>query len=51
MINIQNEIRCRVALGMLKSLLMDGLLNREEFDVAHGVVISRYCPAAVCELP
>lgn len=51
MVNIQNEIKYKIALGMLKKLLADGLLNREEFDAAHRVVISRYSPIAVCRLP
>lgn len=51
MVNAQNEIRYRVAFGILKRLYADGLLNNDEFDVAHGVVIDRYRPIAVCRLP
>lgn len=51
MVNIQNEIKYRMAMEMLNKLFMDGLLNREEFDTAHSVIISRYSPAAVCESP
>lgn len=51
MVNTQNEIRYRVAFGILKRLLIDGLLDSSEFEVAHGVVIDRYQPIAVCRLP
>lgn len=47
MIDIQNEIKYRVALGMLRKLFLGGMLTQDEFDVAHRVVITRYCPANV----
>jgi len=43
MIHAQNEIKYRVAVGMLQKLSEDGLLTQDEFNVAHGVVVNRYC--------
>ena len=51
MLNIQNEIKYAVALSMLKKLLDSGLLDRKEFDIAHGVVADRFGPEAVRRLP
>ena len=45
MIHAQNEIKYRVAVGMLQKLAQEELLTPEEFSVAHGVVINRYYPA------
>ncbi len=45
MIHVQNEIKYRVAVGMLQKLAEDGLLTEDEFSVAHNVVVNRYCPA------
>ncbi len=50
MINTQNEIKYRIAFGMLKKLVLDGLLTREEFDAAHSIIADRFCPEAVCRL-
>lgn len=50
MVNTQNEIRYRIAWGMLRKLYRDGLLTQAEFDIAHAVVAERYCPLAVCRL-
>ncbi len=47
MINTQNEIRYRIAYGMLKKLWELGLLTAEELDIAHGAIADRYRPIAV----
>jgi len=47
MVDIQNEIKYRVALNMLRKLYIDGMLTQDEFDIAHSVVVSRYCPANI----
>ena len=44
MIHAQNEIKYRVALGMLNTLLTENLLTQEEFAAAHHVVVNRYRP-------
>lgn len=51
MVDTQNEIKYSVAFSILKKLLMDGLITRAEFEIAHGVVADRFCPLAVCRLP
>lgn len=50
MTNDQNEIKYRIAFGMLKKLFRDGLLNSSEFEVAHGVLIDRFQPITVRRL-
>lgn len=51
MINTQNEIKYCIAFGILKRLLDDGSLNRQEFDTAHRVIADRFGPEAVRRLP
>lgn len=50
MVNMQNEIRYRIAWGILKKLYRDGRLTQAELYAAHTVVADRYCPLAVCRL-
>ena len=51
MVNVQNEIKYRIAYSMLKKLLDDNLLKDDEFDIAHKVILNRFSPEAVCRLP
>ena len=48
MINTQNEIRYRIAWGMLKEIYKKGHLTIEQYDIAHNVLIDRYGPMTVC---
>jgi len=51
MLNTQNEIKYQIAVGILYKLFAENHIDRDEYDVAHTVIIERFAPCAVRRLP
>ncbi len=47
MTDIQNEIRYCAAWQIIRTLLLDGAISREEFDAANEILAGRFRPLAV----
>lgn len=47
MIDIQNEIKYCAAWQIIRSLLLEGAITREEFDAANKILARKFRPLAV----
>lgn len=50
MTSVQNEIHYSIAWDILKKLLLDGVITKDEYNTAHSLVIEKYRPMTVHRL-
>ena len=48
--NVQNELRYRLAVDLLEKMAAEGFLNEEELVRAKGLAAEKYRPSIVWEL-